>query len=194
MLTALATCMCAKKANWTTTALTKIIQNAARKACRFHRSNGTWKVVGKIQISKPRQWGCVWIFRTPPEKKLQEKAWITYINGVCASKKEANKQSTHQWSRLRSYSDANALTNWRKKKNSTCEKNIRPWGYQNRWFIDLCVKQITLPWPRMPLLILLQLAPKTLRTPTGGLAYWPSKGYPKFWICIHSNVIDSRHD
>lgn len=62
MWTVLATCMCAKKANWTNTALTNIMQNAARKACRFHRSNGTWKVARGIQSEVGR----IWNFGTPP--------------------------------------------------------------------------------------------------------------------------------
>ena len=39
---------------------------------------------------------------------------ITYIYRVGTSKKEADKQGTHQWSRFGSYSNANALTNGKK--------------------------------------------------------------------------------
>ena len=42
---------------------------------------------------------------------------ITYIYRVGTSKKEADKQGTHQWSRFGSYSNANALTNGKKVKN-----------------------------------------------------------------------------
>ena len=42
---------------------------------------------------------------------------ITYIYRVGTSKKEADKQGTHQWSRFGSYSNANALKIEKKLKN-----------------------------------------------------------------------------
>lgn len=48
---------------------------------------------------------------------LQNEVQITYINRVGTSKKEADKQGTHQWSRFGSYSDDKALTNEKKEKS-----------------------------------------------------------------------------
>ena len=63
---------------------------------------------------------------------------ITYIYRVGTSKKEADKQVTHQWSRFGSYSNANALKIEKKVKKCIC---IFQADY-NRWLFNFCVELI----------------------------------------------------
>ena len=83
MCTVPSACICAKKGNWTTIALTNRIQDAARSVCRSHRSIGAWK--GSNMRWKWSSLGVWWFHGTYFPILMMVSA--TYLNGTLPRRK-----------------------------------------------------------------------------------------------------------